>query len=101
VVVEEFVTEVARTLRWVTEVVMESSSIEQRHVEMQEGVSTSTTDTNHITENDKEVVERELKAKRQSEENKLYASLMQWATLNILNAQNGREDTNGSAKSTS
>jgi uncharacterized membrane protein len=101
VVVEEFVTEVARTLRWVTEVVMESSTIEQQHVEMQKGVSRSTTNTNHITENDKEVVERELKAKRQSEENKLYASLMQWATLNILNAQNGKEDTNGSAKSIS
>jgi hypothetical protein len=42
-----------------------------------------------------------LKAKRQSEENKLYASLMGWATFIILNTQTGRDDTNGSAKSTS
>jgi hypothetical protein len=61
VVVEEFVTEVARTLRWVTEVVMESSSTEQRYDKTQEGVSSSTTDTNHITENDNLILRTKIK----------------------------------------
>jgi hypothetical protein len=55
------------------------------------------TPNNTVAQTEAEVVEQELKAKRVLEENKLYASLMEWATLNILNAQN----TNGNGKTQS
>ena len=75
-VVEEFVHEVANTLKWVTEVVTRMSV--RQKVEA----------INRVTEKETaETVERELKVKREKEENKLYASIMDWATLNILNPQ--------------
>jgi hypothetical protein len=111
VVVEEFVKEVARTLRWVTQVVVESGGGGDGCVVDEEGGGSvdddgqhqkqqklmNNTPNNTVAQTEAEVVEQELKAKRVLEENKLYASLMEWATLNILNAQN----TNGNGKTQS
>ena len=67
VVVEEFVNEVANTLKWVTEVVTKTSV--RQKVEA----------INRVTETETaENLERELKSKREKEENKLYASIMDW-----------------------
>lgn len=93
-VVEEFVEEVAKTLSWATEVVKESSDeyYQEQQQKQTDAVSVEMA-VDQVTKQEAEVVESELKSKRQNEENKLYASLMEWATLNILNAQNGKEQT--------
>jgi hypothetical protein len=95
VVVEEFVSEVARTLRWVTESVAHMHLPHQNGKE--EGLPVAKV-VDHVTTKEKEDVERELKATRHKEENKLYESLMQWATLNILKAGEEKGAENGNAK---
>eukprot|EP00804_Cyclotella_cryptica_P004643 CCRYP_006955-RA/>CCRYP_006955-RA protein AED:0.07 eAED:0.07 QI:235/0.75/0.6/1/1/1/5/0/892 len=95
VLVEEFVGEVASTLRWVTEVVRVSHREQQQQQGEEEALPVAKV-LHPITQKEAEEIETELKSKRDQEENKLYASLMEWATLNILKicdeeaAENGK-----------
>lgn len=88
VLVEEFVGEVAKTLRWVTNVVKllnQNQQHQQKKQQQEEEEELLVAKMLHqTTQNEADDIEKKLELKRAQEENKLYASLMQWATLNIL-----------------
>ena len=86
VVVGEFVEEVVRTLRWVTDVVKKSGGSRGGGA-VDAKSSNGSSNTDPVTQKEAEVVEQVLQSKRQEEQSKLYASLMEWATLNILNTK--------------
>jgi hypothetical protein len=103
VVVEEFVNEVARTLRWVTmQVSVESCEEESSVGDVQKQTMMHDTPKRRASQKEEEAeVEQELQTKRVLEEKKLYASLMEWATLNILNApKNGKSNSKEASSST-
>ncbi|KAL7519081.1 hypothetical protein ACHAWX_003878 [Stephanocyclus meneghinianus] len=85
VLVKEFVGEVARTLRWVTEVVKlshQDQQKQQQQVEEEDLLAAKV--LRQTTQNEANDIEKELELKREKNEDNLYASVMQWATQHIL-----------------
>ena len=102
VVVGEFVEEVVETLRWVTDEVVKSSGAGDSSATHIKSSNDSIISSDPMTQKEAEAVEQVLQSKRREEQSKLYASLMEWATLNILNTkqqhENGKDENSSSAQ---
>lgn len=85
-IVREFVEEVAATLRWVTEDALKESVVNDWH---------STDDL--LPQQEKRCYEERLRRKAMQEKHKMWASLVSWATLNLMDDKSEHRSSGNSA----